>query len=518
MIKYRCIFYFIRSFELIKENQKILNALNVIADAVIVLIAMLFAYITRFLILQGTESIPLNFYIYSALIVSPMFIILFGMTGLYESQRSSDFLRTAEKVAVVSLLCTIGLATVFFIIRSMDVSRWMLTFFFVYSTLLLALKRFIITKALRGARLKGRNLKYVLLIGSGDYSLEYLEAVKSQRWLGYSVIGSVGSRALSDELFKLGDFEELDRILEVTRVDEAVAALSVDEIGYMAMLIELCEKHGVKLSLIPFCAPYILSHPRMDAVGSVPLMNIRYIPLDNIVYGGIKRLADIIFSLLLIILLSPLMLAAALGTLISAGRPIIFKQIRVGLGKKNFTMYKFRSMRDAKGRYEAWSGYDKARVTAFGAFMRKFSIDELPQLFNVLKGDMSLIGPRPELPRFVEEFKQSIPLYMVKHQVRPGMTGWAQVNGYRGDTSIEARIHCDLYYIENWSLLLDLKILLMTVFKITNNEEGILNGKKESKRKKHGGGETKSADEGCSKAENLIETEREEEKSSHTVS
>ncbi len=481
---------------MIKENQKILNAMNVMADAALVVCAMMAAYATRFMLLRGTESMPFDFYVYSALIVSPLFILLFGMVGLYESQRSSDFLRTAEKVAAISLLCTIALATVFFIIRSVDVSRWMLTFFYVYSTLFLALKRFIIVRALRGARLKGKNLKYVLLIGSGESASDYLEAVKARRWLGYSVIGSVGGRALDDGLFRFGGIEELDRILDVTRVDEAVAALSVEEIGHMGKIIELCEKHGVKLSLIPFCAPYLLSHPRMDAVGDVPLMNIRYIPLDNIVYGGVKRLGDVVLSLLALISLSPLILVAAAGTYFSVGRPVIFRQTRVGLNKKNFVMYKFRSMRECGGGVEVWSGYDRSRLTRFGAFMRKYSIDELPQLINVLKGDLSIVGPRPELPRFVEQFKQTVPLYMVKHQVRPGMTGWAQVNGYRGDTSIEARIHCDIHYIENWSLLLDLKILIMTIFRIKNNEEGISNGAKETERERLKGRGPRDAGEG----------------------
>ncbi len=177
-------------------------------------------------------------------------------------------------------------------------------------------------------------------IGSGESAVKYLEEVKSQRWLGYSVIGSVGSKALGDELFRLGAIDELDRIFDLTKADEAVAALSVEEISYIGAIIELCEKHGIKLSLIPFCAPYLLSHPRMDAVGSVPLMNIRYIPLDNMVFGGIKRLGDIILSLLAIIMLSPLILAAALCTALSVGRPIIFSQTRVGLNKKHFTMLK----------------------------------------------------------------------------------------------------------------------------------------------------------------------------------
>ncbi len=480
---------------MIRENQKILNALNILADALLTVCSMMLAYVTRFHILRGTEAVPFGFYICSALAVSPLLILLIGAAGLYESQRSSDFLRTAEKVAGICLIGTIALATLFFIIRSVEVSRWTLIFYYIYSTLLLTAKRYAVVAALRSARAKGRNLKYVLLIGSGESAASYLSEVNANRHLGLRVIGSVGSGPACDGLIRIGGMEALEHALETSRADEAVAALSADEIGYIGEVIAACEKHGVKLSVIPFCAPYLPSHPRMDAVGGVPLINIRYIPLDNIVYNIIKRLCDIGLSLFMIVLLSPLFLIAAVGTALSVGRPIIFKQTRVGLNMKNFTMYKFRSMKESEGGNETWSGCDSARLTPFSAFMRKYSIDELPQLFNVLKGDMSIIGPRPELPRFVEQFKESVPLYMVKHQVRPGMTGWAQVNGYRGDTSIVERIRCDLYYIENWSLFLDLKILVMTLFRITNNEEGINNVAKQAKRKTPGKNGAKEANE-----------------------
>ncbi len=496
MLYYCVVLYNQEIHKLIRQNQKILNIINVLADAFIVVLSMLLAYCIRFFVFEGTESLSLRFYIGAALAVSPLFILLFGITELYESQRSADFLRVAEKVAIISLLCTLSLATVLYIIRIVDVSRWLLSFFYIIVTLLLILKRLVIIKFLRISRRKGLNIKHVLLIGSGNSLLDYLEAVKKERWLGFNVIGTVGSTALSDGPRYLGSINELDSILEKTYVDEAVASLTIEEMSNMGAIIEACEKHGVKLSLIPYCAPYILSHPRMDAVGSIPLLNIRYIPLDNIVYNGIKRLTDIVLSIILIILLSPLFIIALIGTRLSLGRPVIFKQVRVGLDKKDFTMYKFRSMKDAEGKEEKWSGCDTQRLTPFGAFMRKYSIDELPQLFNVLKGDMSLVGPRPELPRFVEMFKKTVPLYMVKHQVRPGITGWAQVNGYRGDTSIVERINCDIYYIENWSLFLDIKILAMTMLRIRNNEEGRVNGKK-----KHAKQPEKAAAQDSSEAE-----------------
>ena len=196
-------------------------------------------------------------------------------------------------------------------------------------------------------------------------------------------------------------------------------------------------------------------------------MNIRYVPLSNTFNAMVKRLMDVVGSLCCIILFSPIMLAACLGIKLTSPGPLIYRQVRVGLHNRSFEMYKFRSMEVQPETEEtkAWTVKNDPRVTGIGKFMRKTSIDELPQLFNVLKGDMSLVGPRPERPFFVEKFREEIPRYMVKHQVRPGMTGWAQVNGYRGDTSIRKRIDCDLYYIENWTLGLDIKILFLTVFR-----------------------------------------------------
>ena len=208
----------------------------------------------------------------------------------------------------------------------------------------------------------------------------------------------------------------------------------------------------------------------VDEVGDVSLVNLRHIPLDNIGNAFLKRAVDIVGSLLLIVCTSPIMLFAAIGVKLSSPGPILFKQERVGLNKKPFYMYKFRSMRVNDKQNTGWSTNSDPRKTKFGSFIRKFSIDELPQFFNVLMGDMSLVGPRPELPYFVNQFKESVPLYMVKHQVRPGITGWAQVNGFRGDTSIQGRIEHDIYYIENWTLLFDIKILFMTVFKFSNSE------------------------------------------------
>jgi Undecaprenyl-phosphate glucose phosphotransferase len=211
----------------------------------------------------------------------------------------------------------------------------------------------------------------------------------------------------------------------------------------------------------------IPTKPYIEDVQGIPVINIRRVPLSSMFNKFLKRFMDIIIGSLALLIFSPIMLIVAILVKTTSKGPVIYKQERVGLHNKNFNMYKFRSMKETTDGSDKskWTTSDDPRVTKVGKFLRKTSIDELPQLINVLKGDMSLVGPRPERPFYVDKFKEEIPRYMIKHQVRPGITGWAQVNGYRGDTSINKRIECDLYYIENWTLFFDFKILVYTVFK-----------------------------------------------------
>ena len=289
--------------------------------------------------------------------------------------------------------------------------------------------------------------------------------------LGYQIIGYVSAHGTWKEIERLGDFSALSSLLEKVQPDEVIAGLDAAEYAAIPKIISDCETNGTKLSLIPYYVQYMPARPQFDSLNGIPMLNLRRIPLDNLGNAFLKRSMDILGSLVLIVLSSPLMLAAAIGVKLSSPGPIIFRQERVGLNQKTFYMLKFRSMRINTESDTAWSRNTDPRKTKFGAFIRKYSIDELPQFFNVLRGDMSLVGPRPEIPHYVDQFKQEIPLYMVKHQVKPGITGWAQVHGLRGDTSIRERIRHDIFYIENWSIWLDLKILLMTVGKIRNKEK-----------------------------------------------
>ena len=265
----------------------------------------------------------------------------------------------------------------------------------------------------------------------------------------------------------IGRIDNLLVILPQNHLDEIAITLGLNEYYKLERIVGLCEKSGVHTKFIPDYNNIIPTKPYTEDLLGLPVINIRHVPLSNTFNMMVKRCMDVCGSLAAIVVFSPVMLLMVLLIKLTSPGPLIFKQERVGLHNRPFQMYKFRSMEVQKERDEqkCWTVKNDPRVTGIGKFMRKTSIDELPQLFNVLKGDMSLVGPRPERPQFVEKFREEIPRYMVKHQVRPGMTGWAQINGYRGDTSIRKRIEYDLYYIENWTVGLDFKILFLTCFK-----------------------------------------------------
>ena len=265
----------------------------------------------------------------------------------------------------------------------------------------------------------------------------------------------------------LGRTENLSIVLPENKLDEIVITLGLAEYHKLEHIVGMCEKSGVHTKFIPDYNNIIPTKPYTEDLVGLPVVNIRHVPLSNALNALLKRGVDLVGAVTALILFSPVMAVTAAIIKLTSPGPLIFKQERIGFQNKPFLMYKFRSMvvQDEKKEKGEWTTPDDPRVTRFGKFIRKTSIDELPQLFNVLKGNMSMVGPRPERPQFVEKFSEEIPRYRVKHQVRPGLTGWAQVNGYRGDTSIRRRIEFDLYYIENWTLGFDLKIIFLTFFK-----------------------------------------------------
>ena len=331
--------------------------------------------------------------------------------------------------------------------------------------------RNIIREGLRNMRKKGYNQKHILLIGYSRAAEQYIDRILSNPEWGYIVRGILADNKPRGTEYRgikvLGRVENLTIILPQNKLDEIAITLGLAEYHKLEHIVSMCEKSGVHTKFIPDYNNIIPTKPYTEDLLGLPVINIRHVPLSNALNAFSKRCVDLFGAIVALILFSPVMAVVSVIIKATSPGPLIFRQERIGLQNKPFPMYKFRSMvvQDAASEKAKWTVQNDPRVTPIGKFIRKTSIDELPQLFNVLKGDMSLVGPRPERPQFVEKFREEIPRYMVKHQVRPGLTGWAQVNGYRGDTSIRKRIEHDLYYIENWTLGFDFKILFLTFFK-----------------------------------------------------
>ncbi len=459
---------------MIKENQNFLNKINTLTDIVILFISMILSYLIRFYILSSdVEYVKLITYIKFTVFIIPISIIIYNFFNLYHSFRMVLFAKECSQIIKANTILTGLLLSILFTLKLVDISRLVIVIFYFVNIFLIICKRFVLRNILSRFRSKGLNLKHVLIVGGGEVANEYLNVINANKAYGYSYLGYVADN-FNFKGKHLGNYSDLLDILNEHTPDEVVCALDISDAKYLENIVSDCEKSGTKISIIPFCYKYIPSHPYIDQIADIPIINIRRIPLDNLWNAFMKRSLDILGSLFLIILTSPIMLITALIIKSTSKGPIIFKQQRVGLNKELFTMYKFRSMKVNSEEETGWSTDCDPRKTKFGSLIRKFSIDELPQFFNVLQGTMSLVGPRPELPHFVDNFKNEIPLYMVKHQVKPGITGLAQVNGYRGDTSIKKRIEYDIYYIENWSILIDISILFKTAFKGFKNNEKII--------------------------------------------
>jgi Undecaprenyl-phosphate glucose phosphotransferase len=356
-------------------------------------------------------------------------------------------------------------------------SREVLTVFAVLGLFFIVLERYVIRRFLRYLRKTGYNQKHLLIIGAGKVGMDFALKAFSHKDFGYSVVGFLDDdeQKKGTEIggFKvIGDSRCLSGLLDSNQVDEVIVALPLSAYKKYHDIVDTCEKAGIRIRIIPDYFDYFPGRPQVEEFDDITLLNIRYVPLDDPFNCFLKRGFDLTFSLIALTLLSPVMVLITLGVKLTSSGPVFFKQERVGLNNKPFNMLKFRSMRvaDDNSADTKWTTADDPRKTKFGAFIRKTSLDELPQFINVFFGDMSIVGPRPERPFFVEQFRESIPKYMVKHQVKPGITGWAQVNGWRGDTSIEKRIECDIYYIEHWDLLFDIKIMFLTVFKGLGNK------------------------------------------------
>jgi Undecaprenyl-phosphate glucose phosphotransferase len=460
---------------MIRENQQLFNRLNVVTDGILIYLMLPLSYWLRFYVIRGgIVTVPLPDYLRVGAVFTLVQLFTYAAFRLYQTTRNMRIRTELKHLLKASLLDALLLLGWLFVGGGSYYSRLALAIFFLLSVGAVGLKRVLIRKLLRRARAQGRNLKTVLVLGGGDSARRCLKELMQDRELGYRAVGYLARRETGEMPAPyLGSMEKLPSLLEKLGPDEVISAIPPEEYADTPGIIEACEEAGVKLAIVPLYAEYMPARPQFDDLNGIPMLNIRRIPLENNANAILKRLGDVLLSALGIVLLSPTLLVCAVGVKLSSPGPVIFRQKRVGKDKKVFTMYKFRSMRMNDTQDSAWSRKTDDRRTAFGSILRKYSLDELPQLFNVLLGDMSLVGPRPEIPHFVDEFRGTVPLYMVRHQVRPGITGWAQINGLRGDTPIKTRIEYDIDYIENWTPLFDLRILLATVFrgKFKNDEQ-----------------------------------------------
>ncbi len=344
----------------------------------------------------------------------------------------------------------------------------------VIATAVIAFKIRFIRAMLALFRTNQYNLRRIIVVGDNATSAaEYIRQVtENNSMYGAMILGYVGDKITEDiGADKLGSFSNLAEILDKYKPSDVIFAIDAYDKRRLIKLVNMCDDRCIKVYFLPVIYGFFKNPRQIEQVGNIPVINAHSTPLDNTANAAIKRIVDIVGSSFLIILTSPLMLFAAIGIKLTSPGPIIFRQIRLGKMGKRFKMMKFRSMRVENNSTKEWTVDTDERKTKFGNFLRKTSIDELPQLFNVLMGSMSLVGPRPEIPVFVDYFKERIPLYMVKHYVKPGMTGYAQIKGLRGDTSVEERIYADITYIENWSLWFDISILLKTPLKAINRNE-----------------------------------------------
>lgn len=466
---------------MIKDNQIFFNRMHIVLDGLVVAASFLLAWAIKFLTplaesTPGVTALSAETYFRTLYFIVPGYLILYGIYNLYSSKRSS---RIRVEVAGIFKANTVGIGLVmisFFMLSTsvdgvVDFSRTLILLFYVINMILTFLYRMLVRKFLYFIRRKGNNLKHVILVGYSRAAEAYLDRIASNPQWGYVVHGILDDHVPRGTLYRgvkvLGSLGNLEYILPENKMDEIAITLSLEDYDSLEHIVDLCERAGVHTKFIPDYGSLFPSRPYTEDLMGLPVINIRYVPLSNTWNALMKRLVDIFGSIFCIILFSPVMLFAAVGTRVTSKGPIIYRQTRIGLHSKPFTMYKFRTMRvqSAEEEKKGWTIPGDDRVTKFGSFLRRTSIDEMPQFFNVLAGKMSLVGPRPERPQFVDKFREEIPRYMVKHQVRPGITGWAQINGYRGDTSIRKRIEHDIYYIENWSLGFDFRILFLTVFK-----------------------------------------------------
>ena len=458
---------------MLKAHSRFLEQLMLAGDLGLVAACWLLAYFARFYVVGPPvaygETPPLGPYLVMLLPILVVWGLSFRAFDLYRPRRIGSHLSEAADIAKASSLGVLVLvAAMTFFFRGYDYSRVVIVYFWLSSIAVVWFSRAVFREALRFARRRGYNLRYAVVVGSGDLAATVVRRIAARPDVGIQVLGVVGDK--KDELGEaawLGGYADLRAVLDSRPVDHVVLALSHEDQAGLAGLLDAVGDEPVTIHVVPDLFRFASLRGGVEEFEGIPFIHLRESPLHG--WSRVaKRAFDIVFSLAVLIGLSPLLALLAAGIKLTSAGPVLYRQERMGLDGQRFHMLKFRTMRvDAEAATgPVWASVDDPRRVPFGAALRRLSLDELPQFVNVLRGEMSVVGPRPERPVFVERFRQTVPGYMLRHKVKSGVTGWAQVNGLRGNTSLEKRIEYDLEYIERWSLGFDLKIIALTLLRV----------------------------------------------------
>jgi len=453
-----------------KRSRLFFTLTLVLTDAAMSLLAFYLAYRLRGLI-QREAGGPLQAYLPLGIIQLVNVLVVFFVYKFYHRRHAAHLFDELYRIfGALSVATLLTVAFIGFVLRdTLDNQRSVLLLTWAGSLVTVTFGRFVHSRVQRRLQRLGIGAERVLIVGTGEVGRMILQKIQHTPGLGYQVVGFADvnhgpARVMG--LPVLGTVNDLPQIIEAHQVNEVIIGLPEATHQELVDIISQCEREKVSIRVFPDVFQIMAAEVTISDLGGLPLLTIRDVALRGWKLT-LKRMVDVVGSSIALLLLSPLMMLTALLIKLESPGPVFFVQERMGLDARPFPMLKFRSMRqDAEVNGPGWTTRDDPRRTRLGAFIRRISIDELPPFINVLMGDMSLVGPRPEQPAYVEQFRQSIPRYMERHREKAGMTGWAQINGLRGDTSIAERTKYDLWYIENWSLWLDFKIMLRTIFKI----------------------------------------------------
>jgi Undecaprenyl-phosphate glucose phosphotransferase len=459
---------------MLKEKRQLFEFLFMAADLIVVSLAWTLAYWLRF----NTDIIPVDKgippvrdYLSMLLFIWLIWAFVFRRMGLYKPMRGVRRARELWNLINANALCVVLFIAVTYLFREKAVpfSRLVFLYFGILAVLFTAGQRGILRYFLRNARRRGFNLRFMLIIGGGKVAGDIISRIRAHRELGIQMIGCL-TRDLQDKkgphgIPIIGTYSDLPRLIHSVDIDQIVVALPLEDHQALPEIMSVLEGTLLDIKIVPDIYQFVSVGGAIEEFEGLPVISLQDSPFDG-VDRFLKRIVDFAIALVALLVLSPLLLLIVVLVKISSRGPVFYKQERISVDGSPFNIYKFRTMYlDAEREGPQWSQRGDQRVTGVGRLMRLYSLDEFPQLVNVLRGDMSIVGPRPERPIFIQEFRKHIPRYMLRHKVPAGMTGWAQVNGWRGDSSIDKRIEFDLFYIENWSLLLDFKIILLTLFR-----------------------------------------------------